>query len=183
MHTVLVAYSSLRKILKDYDCAFKSRLQSSFMSIHLRCGVPTETLIGEMLEINRKKLLLLILKDTVETALDSIPSPYKDILYLRFLKGMTFQEISELQDISLRTAFRRFDKARDVFGAALAKLGLTERFCRALHERSGNRRGVLAPQRRKRTSPRKASATDERENGKRAALSLRVIFLRGRNYA
>ena len=126
-NTVLVAYSSLRKILKDYDCAFKSRLQSSFMSIHLRCGVPTETLIGEMLEINRKKLLLLILKDTVETALDSIPSPYKDILCLRFLKGMTFQEISELQDISLRTAFRRFDKARDVFGAALAKLGLTEK--------------------------------------------------------
>ena len=43
------------------------------------------------------------------------------------MKGKTFQEIALKQNVTLRTAFRRFDRARELFAAALDKLGLTER--------------------------------------------------------
>lgn len=89
-NTVLVAFSAMQKIVKDYDFAFKSRLQSSFMSVHLKNGIPTQTLVKEMLEINRRKLRLLILRDTVNTALGALPPSEKDILVRRFLKGETF---------------------------------------------------------------------------------------------
>ncbi len=126
-NTVLVAFCAVPKIMQEYDAAFKSRLQSSFMSAHLRRGVPTQKLMEEMLEINRKKALLLILQDTVRAALSSLPSALSDILLLRFSKGKTFQEIALIQDITIRTAFRRFDKARDDFAAELDRRGLDEK--------------------------------------------------------
>ncbi len=126
-NTVLVAYSALPKIMKEYDAAFDSRLKSSFSCAHLRQGVTTEQLIGEMLEINRKKAAAILLKDTVEKAFGLLPSALKSILVLRFLKGMTFQEIAEHDNISVRTAFRRFDRARECFSAALDKLGLDQK--------------------------------------------------------
>ena len=67
-NTVLVAYSALPKILKDYDSAFRARLQSSFMSAHLQRGVTTEKLVQEMLDINGRKLAMLQLKEIVERA-------------------------------------------------------------------------------------------------------------------
>ena len=73
-NTVLVAYSALPKILKDYDSAFRARLQSSFMSAHLQRGVTTEKLVQEMLDINGRKLAMLQLKEIVERAAGSIPT-------------------------------------------------------------------------------------------------------------
>ena len=112
-NTVLVAYSALPKILKDYDSAFRARLQSSFMSAHLQRGVTTEKLVQEMLDINGRKLAMLHLKEIVERAAGSIPTELSNILVLRFVKGKTFQEIADIENISVRTAFRRFDRARD----------------------------------------------------------------------
>ena len=74
-NTVLVAYSALPKILKDHDLAFKTRLNSSFMSRHLRAGVSTEALVTEMLQINERKAAALALADIVRTALTSLPEP------------------------------------------------------------------------------------------------------------
>lgn len=121
-NTVLVAYSALPKILKDYDSAFRARLQSSFMSAHLQRGVTTEKLVQEMLDINGRKLAMLQLKEIVERAAGSIPTELSNILVLRFVKGKTFQEIADIENISVRTAFRRFDRARDSFAAALDRL-------------------------------------------------------------
>lgn len=126
-NTVLVAYSALPKILKDHDLAFKTRLNSSFMSRHLRAGVSTEALVTEMLQINERKAAALALADIVRTALTTLPAPLSEALVLRFVKGKTFQEIALKQNVTLRTAFRRFDRARELFAAALDKLGLTER--------------------------------------------------------
>ncbi len=126
-NTVLVAYSALPKILKECDAAFNSRLQSSFMSAHLQRGISTEKLVREMIDINRRKLALLQLKETVENAAGSMPSALSEILILRFVKGKTFQEIADTQNISVRTAFRRFDRARDEFARALDRLGLDEK--------------------------------------------------------
>ena len=106
-NTVLVAYSALPKILKDYDSAFRARLQSSFMSAHLQRGVTTEKLVQEMLDINGRKLAMLQLKEIVERAAGSIPTELSNILVLRFVKGKTFQEIADIENISVHRPRRR----------------------------------------------------------------------------
>lgn len=126
-NSVLVAFSTLSKIRKEHDLAFRSRLQSSFMSVHLRCGVSTQKLIEEMMEINRRKLRLSLFADTVERALEALPAPESEILRLRFMRGRTFQEIALLQSVSLRTAFRRFDKAKADLTRILKSAGLDEK--------------------------------------------------------
>ena len=100
-NTVLVAFSAMQKIVKDYDFAFKSRLQSSFMSVHLKNGIPTQTLVKEMLEINRRKLRLLILRDTVNTALCALPPSEKDILVRRFRCARIYP-YAPLSDVSTK---------------------------------------------------------------------------------
>ena len=80
-----------------------------------------------MLQINERKAAALALADIVRTALTTLPKPLSEALVLRFVKGKTFQEIALKQNVTLRTAFRRFDRARELFSAALDKLGLTER--------------------------------------------------------
>lgn len=124
-NNVLVAFFALSKILKDYDYAFRHRLQSSFMSVHLKNGISTQTLVEEMSQINRRKQMAVLLRDTVKCALASLSPEEREILVLRFYKGKTFQEISVEQDVSLRTAFRRFDKARTNLCLALEGLGLS----------------------------------------------------------
>lgn len=125
-NTVLVAFFSLSKILGEYDQSFRHRLQSSFMSVHLKNGVSTQTLVEEMLELNRRKQLALLLRDVVENALNELPCEEREILTMRFRRGKTFQEIAEKQDISLRTAFRRFDKARENLCNTLEASGLNQ---------------------------------------------------------
>ena len=156
-NTVLVAYSALPKILKDYDSAFRARLQSSFMSAHLQRGVTTEKLVQEMLDINGRKLAMLQLKEIVERAAGSIPTELSNILVLRFVKGKTFQEIADIENISVRTAFRRFDRARDSFAAALDRpQDLSHR---------PRRRRRLRPHRRRRVLHRKKPAGVSKDPG------------------
>ena len=167
-NTVLVAYSALPKILKDYDSAFRARLQSSFMSAHLQRGVTTEKLVQEMLDINKRKLAMLQLKEIVERAAGSIPTALSNILVLRFVKGKTFQEIADIENISVRTAFRRFDRARDSFAAALDRLGLDEATFRKIPQDLSHRprrRRRLRPHRRRRVLHRKKPAGVSKDPG------------------
>lgn len=124
---VLVALSALSKLLKAYDIAFKARLDSGFGSVHLKSGVSTLTLYEEMIEINARKHRLLMLERLANAALDALPEREKRVLVMRFLDGITFQEIALAEDISLRTAFRRFDRARESFCRLLESLGLDEK--------------------------------------------------------
>lgn len=132
-NTVLVAYSAVPKIVKAYDLAFKMRLKSSFMSAHLKKGVSTLSLVEEMLEINRRKHLLFLLRSSVENALAAIPQKYRELLILRFLDNKTFQEAAMIQNISVRTAFRRFDRAREELSHALDREGLTDKIFKELY--------------------------------------------------
>ena len=168
-NTVLVAYSALPKILKDYDSAFRARLQSSFMSAHLQRGVTTEKLVQEMLDINKRKLAMLQLKEIVERAAGSIPSALSNILVLRFVKGKTFQEIADTENISVRTAFRRFDRARDSFAALLRRRSRPPGARRGdlpqdLSHRPRRRRR-LRPHRRRRVLHRKKPAGVSKDRG------------------
>lgn len=54
-NTALVAYSLLPKIAKELNSGVESRVRSSFQSRHLKIGVSTEQLIGEILDLTEEK--------------------------------------------------------------------------------------------------------------------------------
>ena len=126
-NTVLVAFSALPKILKELDSAFDFRLKTSYGSVHLKNGVSTESLVKEMLEINETKRKLVRLHYTVLSALDKLTAADRAVLEARFIEGKTFQQAADDEKVSLRTVFRRLDRARDAFLYALKHEGLDEK--------------------------------------------------------
>ena len=125
-NTVLVAFSALPKIVKELDFAFNSRLKSSFGSIHLKNGVSTLKLVEEMVEINSYKSRLALLKVCVCAALERLSADERSVLTARIIEKKTFQEISDMSGMSLRTVFRKFDRAQENFAKALSLQGLDE---------------------------------------------------------
>lgn len=122
----LVAVSRTQKMLDDLDFAFNSRLSSTFGSIHLKNGVTTEQLIGEMLKINDCKRKIVEMKAAVEAALDCLDDYNRQTLKKRLLDKMSFREIADDDGVSLRTAFRRFENAQMAFLRALRRQGYNE---------------------------------------------------------
>ena len=107
-NTLLVAFSRTPKMLAELDHAFNSRLKSTFGSIHLKNGVTTEQIIGEMLRINYFKCKICEMREAVQAALVALDESSRDYLTDRVLKGRTFRELALSRGVSLRTAFRRF---------------------------------------------------------------------------
>ncbi len=125
-NTALVAYSCLPKIVGELDLALKSRVNSTFMSKHLKNGVSTEQLIGEIMKINEQKRKILLLRETINKSLGQLNPTDSKLLYMRIIQKKTFQDISTELQISLRTVFRRLDLAELSFQKELDKLGKTD---------------------------------------------------------
>lgn len=122
-NTVLVAFSLLPKIVKELDFAFEARLNTAFGSVHLKNGVSNERLMNEMIEINSRKAKLVNLKVLVECVLAELDAADRRCLTMRVIDKLTFQEIAEMERVSLRTVFRRFDRAQKAFENVMRRKG------------------------------------------------------------
>ena len=153
-NTALVAYSLLPKIVKELNSGVKTRVNSTFQSRHLKIGVSTEQLIGEILELTEEKRKVVNLRYIVDLALDSLNSEDREILEARIINKKTFQKISEDNGIALRTVFRRLANAEVAFEHALSRAGYGEewfekeygddRFIAPIHERILNDKYFVA---------------------------------------
>ena len=153
-NTALVAYSLLPKIVKELNSGVKTRVNSTFQSRHLKIGVSTEQLIGEILELTEEKRKVVNLRYIVDLALDCLSSDDREILEARIINKKTFQKISEDNGIALRTVFRRLANAESAFERALNRAGYSEewfekeygddRFIAPIHERILNDKYFVA---------------------------------------
>lgn len=125
-NTALVAYSLLPKIVNELNFGVKTRVNSSFQSRHLKIGVSTEQLIGEILDLTEEKRKIVNLRFIVGQALDGIARSERSILENRILLKKTYQVIADEQGISLRTVFRRIACAEEAYACALKRAGYTE---------------------------------------------------------
>lgn len=125
-NTMLVAFSSLQKIVKCIDFSVKSRIKSGFMSKHLIFGIQNEKLFDEIIKLNDDKRKLCNMKVIVSDALDNLSPTHREVLSLRFFSKKTFQEIADLTNVALRTVFRRYDKAVECYEKCLSDTGFTE---------------------------------------------------------
>ncbi len=125
-NTVLVAYSSLPKICRELDFCVKSRVKSAFQSKHLKNGVTNEQLIGEIVALNEEKRKIVNLRFIVGEALKLLNETDKKILIMRMIEKRTFQDISEITEISLRSVFRHLACAEASFARNLKAAGFGE---------------------------------------------------------
>ena len=63
----------------------------------------------------------------ITTALEQMKEKSRDILVDRMINKRTFNEISESQNIAMRTTFRRLETAENEFAKILSSLGYGER--------------------------------------------------------
>ncbi len=125
-NTALVAYSALPKLVNDIDFAVSTRVNSGFQSVHLKNGVTTYDLIGEIIKLNDWKRKLVNLRIIVASAMEKLTDSERMILLSRMFRKHTFQQISEDTAIPLRTVFRRFDSAQKHFASSLEIMGFGE---------------------------------------------------------
>lgn len=125
-NTALVAYSLLPKIAKELNTGVERRVRSSFQSRHLKIGVSTEQLIGEILDLTEEKRKIVNLRFIVKKALEKMVDADREILVERIVQKKTFQEIADSHKIALRTAFRRIANAEEDFANNLRRCGYTE---------------------------------------------------------
>ncbi|MCM1394386.1 MAG: hypothetical protein NC179_05790, partial [[Eubacterium] siraeum] len=147
-------YSLLPKIVKELDFGVKSRVNSTFQSRHLKIGVSTEQLIGEIIELTEQKRKIVNLRYIVNLALERISPDDRQILEARIINKKTFQKISEENEIALRTVFRRLANAEAAFAGALNRAGYGEdwfekeygddKFISPIHERVLNDKYFVA---------------------------------------
>lgn len=124
-NTALVAYSLLPKIANALDFGVKTRVNSCYQSRHLKMGIGNEQLIGEILEITDRKRKIVNLSYLVKSTLELMKPKDRQIIEERIFKKKTFQTISGELDISLRTAFRRLEVAKERFCNILSERGYT----------------------------------------------------------
>lgn len=144
-NTVLVAYTLLPKIAKELNCNIESRIKSSFQSVHLKIGVSTEQLIGEILELTDEKRKIVNLRFIVAKGLENMKDDMKELLIERMIKKKTFQQIADTQKLSLRTVFRRMGEAEEEFAHNLRRCGYTD----AWFEREYGQDKYIAPIRKR----------------------------------
>lgn len=125
-NTALVAYSLLPKIANELNKAVENRIKRSFMSRHLKMGISTENLIGEIIDLVEEKRKIVNLRFIVKTALDGIKHEYRQMLIDRIINKKTFQEIANDTGQSIRTVFRKVAVAEQDFQLNLRKAGYTE---------------------------------------------------------
>ncbi|UKI21361.1 MAG: hypothetical protein L6V83_07510 [Christensenella sp.] len=115
-----------QKSQKNSTQGVESRVRSSFQSRHLKIGVSTEQLIGEILDLTEEKRKIVNLRFIVKKALDKMVDADREILVERIVQKKTFQEIADSHKIALRTAFRRIANAEEDFANNLRRCGYTE---------------------------------------------------------
>ena len=125
-NTALVAYSLLPKIVRELDFAVKRRINSSFQSNHLKFGVTTEQLIGEILGLIDEKRKIINLVYIVNSTLEKMHDKDAAVLKARVIEKKTFQVIAKEKNLALRTVFRRFDNAGAHFANLLKAAGYSE---------------------------------------------------------
>ncbi|MEG2273893.1 MAG: hypothetical protein RSC44_01025 [Clostridia bacterium] len=125
-NTVLVAYSALPKIVNELDFGVSTRVKSSFGSIHLKNGVSTEQLIGEIAELNNEKRKIVNLRIITVDAMNKLDDLDRQLLIARIMRKKTFQQISTDFNLSLRTVFRKLKAAEESFAFTLAASGYSE---------------------------------------------------------
>ncbi|HKL94440.1 MAG TPA: sigma factor-like helix-turn-helix DNA-binding protein [Clostridia bacterium] len=130
-NTLLVAFSSLPKIVKFIDFSVKSRVKSGFQSKHLRYGIQNEKLFESIIELNDEKRKICNLKVIVEGALEQLSPTHTELLRLRFFDKNTFQEIADITNVVIRTVFRRYDCAMEDFDNVLSIAGYNEEWLEA----------------------------------------------------
>ena len=140
-NTALVAYSALPKIAKELDLSLSRLVNSSFKSAHLKNGVSNMQLISEIMDVNEEKRKIVNLHYIVSNGLDRMSDIGRTILVGKFIKQMTYKELADELDVSIRTIFRRFESAQDEFAHNLRIAGWTESW---LEQEYGDDKYILA---------------------------------------
>lgn len=119
--SLLASYRILPKIVKSIDSYTMSLALGSFSYTG-----NTLDLMQKIIDNNRRKEALINAKVIVDSALQDLKPKYRQVLELKYLHKVSFEEIAAKLQICLRTVFRRYAEAIQSFSAVLRAKGYDE---------------------------------------------------------
>lgn len=119
--SLLASYRLLPKIVKSIDSYTMSLALGSFSYTG-----NTLDLMQKIIDNNKRKEALINAKVIVDTTLQDLKPKYREVLELKFIRKMSFEEIANTLGICLRTVFRRYAFGLSSFSAVCKSKGYDE---------------------------------------------------------
>lgn len=123
LHKVMLsAYKNLEFAAKENERMVIKRTRFSYCTNKSKNAFQ---ILDEIADKNREKFRLVNLKVLIDKALCLMLKEDRELLEMRFFKGLKFCDIAKKTDVSLRQVFRVYDRAVESFGFQLEYLGYT----------------------------------------------------------
>ena len=125
--SALSIYRYLNRMTKTMDkLVVDNGKNSNHQSVQRQLS--THYQVARIIELIDRKRKMINLKVGVEQALCKLPKSDRRILSLSFIDGVTSEMIAQFMGISLRTFFRKKNKAITLFGDKLQEIGFDSKY-------------------------------------------------------
>lgn len=114
------AILGLYRYLEPMTLSIDKMIQTRAFDYNCAIGYNVEDLSKEMISLTHRKVAIINLKVLIDKAISRLSSQNKRIIILKYIDNMSNKDITELMNISLRTFFRRLQRAFDSFCQCLS---------------------------------------------------------------
>ena len=125
--TILVAYKHLGTLCSAIDKVVENTATNSFYSSGFdTSNNSTEKVTQKIIALSKQKIDYINLKVYVEKLLKAMPKHVSKLLILKFIKGVSAEDICDIFNMSNRTYYRKLNKAVEDFAEYMIKFNLTK---------------------------------------------------------
>ncbi len=107
----LTVYKNVPRMIDSLERCVDHAIMSGFGCSHVYSGVTTDELYDKIITFKNRQDILATVKAVTTDILKKMKSKNAKILYLKFVKGKTFNEIAKTTDKSIRSVFRNMNSA------------------------------------------------------------------------
>ena len=136
--TLLTVYRYLERIAGAIDkIVLQSGLNSATLSNPNLYYNNVYSISQKIIDLSERKVTLINLKVLIEDVLSEIDGKEAEILIEKFFDGIKFRDLILRHDVSMRTIFRRYNKAMLSFSSRLAANGYSDSKLQHMVENEG----------------------------------------------
>ncbi|MEG2084308.1 MAG: hypothetical protein RRY78_01975 [Clostridia bacterium] len=124
--SILLCYNYNDSIVKSIDETLEKFVNIGFGSKHFERGYSTEEYLFELQRLEKRSVKINLLKQIVDEVLGLITPYSANIIKDKIFNNLSYSQLADKNNISLRSAFRHYDIALQEFENSLNFAGHTE---------------------------------------------------------
>lgn len=111
----LTAYENIPRMIKSLDKCVDHAVMSGLGCSHIYSGITTDMLYDKIIVFKNRQDILATIQQVTKDILLKMKQNNAEVLYLKYIKKHTYNEIAIIKNISLRSVFRYVNNALSEF--------------------------------------------------------------------